>query len=51
MAVGRGGTQDHGGGANMWFKLPEDDRSNFKKIKSKIFKNVVDSGSRTMEEG
>ena len=51
MAVGNGGTQDHGGGANLWLKLPEDDISNFKKIKSKIFRNIVDPGSRTMEEG
>ena len=51
MAIGSRGTRDHGGGANLWLKLPEDDRSNFKKIKSKIFRNIVDPGSRAMEEG
>jgi hypothetical protein len=39
-----GATQEHGGVARFWLRLPEDARSNFEKIKSKITQESFEYG-------
>jgi hypothetical protein len=40
-----GATQEHGGLACFWLRLPEDARSNFEKIKSKNLQKSFESGA------
>jgi hypothetical protein len=46
-----GATQEHGGLARFWLRLPEDARSNFEKIKSKISRNHSSPVPVTKEGG
>jgi hypothetical protein len=38
-AARSGATHEHSGVVHLWLRLPENDRSNFEKIKSKILRN------------
>jgi hypothetical protein len=42
-AARNGGTHEHSEVACLWLRFPEKDRSNFLKIKSKIFRNRLSS--------